>query len=147
MSMYRDEYLSALVACGFPQACDAYIATSAVSLDPCVADAMDKIAPTASQQRLATDLCAVCPLPGTTDCLKDFFFHGRRASDGSVTVSGAGASFDMLTERMVSDIRAACMPVSNGSNCWPAFYACVDAETSKAEPASVAQACAVNGAH
>jgi hypothetical protein len=145
-SVYRDEYLGALTTCGFPSECTSSITTDAI--DTCVVEAKDKIAPTDAQQKLASDLCAVCPNPGGGDCLDGFFNHGRRNPDGSYTVGGQGSSFDMFEESVVAKIRTACLPdvkAAGGSSCWPALYSCIDQQIAAVEPASVATACEVDG--
>lgn len=143
--VYRNEYLEALTRCGFPADCAE--GESSATISGCLADARDAIAPTAAMKELATALCAACPLQGETTCPGEkFYFHGRRHPDGSVSVSGRGASFDVYTDSAVEAIRTACIPKAKGTSCSQVFYDCIEETIGSLRPASVEKACAVTPA-
>lgn len=150
-SIYRGEYLLAADRCEHPSVC--LSSNAQVPDENCMPVAMDGIAPTTRQRELAVSLCEACGTVGNKNCLDDFFYHGRRSvtTDGSsgtvstVTVSGAGASFDMLNDAIVQNLQTKCLPevqklVSN-AGCWSTFYRCIDAELASVAPSSVRKAC------
>ncbi len=138
-SAYRDEYLDGLVTCGLPTSCNDL--PSSIESTRCVAGERDKVTPTATMQKLAGDLCAVCPLPGGGDCLKNFFFHGY-AEGGSTSVSGTGSVFDAYSEALVAKIRDACLPTADSPSCRPTLYKCVEVQRNALMPSAVVQTCA-----
>ena len=107
---------------------------SCVAAAPCVPDPLDDdsvascfldkvaaIAPTAAQQKVATDFCASCNEPGSTSCSATFFADIKDAQ---------GFLLLTVSDEMAQEIDATCFGVvvsaAGGPTCRDAFSACLD---------------------
>lgn len=138
----REESVAARAGCGFPTDCTDGV--SAFEQRLCRHRATESLAPTSAQSDLANSVCASCQ-PDDATCLEDFFFRAEPRDDGSVGVSGIGASFFHLNDALIAQIQADCVPAVGADRCLPTFYACIDGLVDAAQPASVVTACSPIG--
>lgn len=141
-TLEREEYIEARAECGFPDACG-----SAQTFDErlCVHQRTEAVQPTAMQMTLAQALCDNCR-PDDATCLDDFFFRAAPRNDGTVVVSGSGASYFRYSDRLVSEFLRVCVPEPGAAMCLQSFFTCIDTTIeSTFQTSTVTAACAGPG--
>jgi hypothetical protein len=141
-SVERQEIIDARAECGFPDGCTD---PEPYATRRCVYDATVDVMPTGAQHSLAQAFCAACGSAGPGECLEDFFFRAEPRDDGSVAVSGTGASYFDYNDTVVAAIASDCVPPAGTEGCHQMFYDCVRATVEAAQPASVGEACSIVG--